>query len=95
MPTPDTHNNMSNGVTKKTFGSDNFRSALENRVLLCDLINRIKPGIIKRVNRLSKPVAGLDDVIVFLKACGKLRLKEAQLFHPGDLQDTSTRVAVK
>uniref|UniRef100_A0A4W5KAM2 Uncharacterized protein n=1 Tax=Hucho hucho TaxID=62062 RepID=A0A4W5KAM2_9TELE len=53
------------------------------------LINRIKPGIIKRVNRLYTPIAGLHNVIVFL------RLKEAQLFRPGDLQDTSTRVAVK
>ncbi|KAJ8012567.1 hypothetical protein DPEC_G00044200 [Dallia pectoralis] len=82
-------------VTKKTFGRNNFRSALENGVLLCDLINRIEPGIIKRVNRLSTPIAGLDNINVFLKACGKLGLKEAQLFHPGDLQDTSTRVTVK
>ncbi|XP_032386053.1 LIM domain only protein 7 isoform X10 [Etheostoma spectabile] len=82
-------------VTKKTFGSDDFRSALENGVLLCDLINKIKPGIIKRVNRLPTPIAGLDNLNVFLKACGKLGLKEAQLFHPGDLQDLSTRVTVK
>ncbi|XP_070831589.1 LIM domain only protein 7 [Chaetodon trifascialis] len=82
-------------VTKKKFGSNDFRSALENGVLLCDLINKLKPGIIKRVNRLPTPIAGLDNLNVFLKACGKLGLKEAQLFHPGDLQDLSTRVTVK
>ncbi|XP_068186021.1 LIM domain only protein 7-like isoform X4 [Antennarius striatus] len=82
-------------VTKKTFGTNNFRSALENGVLLCELINKIKPGIIKRINRLPTPIAGLDNLNVFLKACGKLGLKEAQLFHPGDLQDLSTRVTVK
>ncbi|XP_058235826.1 LIM domain only protein 7b isoform X3 [Hemibagrus wyckioides] len=82
-------------VTKKRFGSSNFRSALENGVLLCDLINKLKPGVIKRVNRLSTPIAGLDNVNVFLKACGKLGLNEAQLFHPGDLQDVSTRVTVR
>ncbi|XP_015243181.1 PREDICTED: LIM domain only protein 7 isoform X5 [Cyprinodon variegatus] len=82
-------------VTKKKFGNGDFRSALENGVLLCDLINKIKPGIIKRVNRLPTPIAGLDNLNVFLKACGKLGLKEAQLFHPGDLQDLSTRVTVK
>ncbi|XP_033984441.1 LIM domain only protein 7 isoform X5 [Trematomus bernacchii] len=86
---------LSKAVTKKTLGSDDFRSALENGVLLCDLINNIKPGIIKRVNRLPTPIAGLDNLNVFLKACGKLGLKEAQLFHPGDLQDLSTRVTVK
>uniref|UniRef100_A0A8C9VN26 LIM domain 7 n=1 Tax=Scleropages formosus TaxID=113540 RepID=A0A8C9VN26_SCLFO len=63
-------------------------------LFLCSLINRIKPGIIKRVNRLSTPIAGLDNINVFLKACGKLGLKEAQLFHPGDLQDLSSRVTV-
>uniref|UniRef100_A0A8C8DS73 LIM domain 7a n=1 Tax=Oryzias sinensis TaxID=183150 RepID=A0A8C8DS73_9TELE len=36
-----------------------------------------------------------DNLNVFLKACGKLGLKEAQLFHPGDLQDLSTRATVK
>ncbi|MEQ2208547.1 hypothetical protein XENOCAPTIV_005679, partial [Xenoophorus captivus] len=82
-------------VTKKKFGNGDFRSALENGVLLCDLINKIKPGIIKKVNRLPTPIAGLDNLNVFLKACGKLGLKEAQLFHPGDLQDLSTRVTVK
>ncbi|XP_053333330.1 LIM domain only protein 7b isoform X1 [Clarias gariepinus] len=82
-------------VTKKRFGSNNFRSALENGVLLCDLINKLNPGIIKRVNRLSTPIAGLDNVNVFLKACGKLGLNDAQLFHPGDLQDVSTRVTVR
>ncbi|XP_047456433.1 LIM domain only protein 7-like isoform X4 [Mugil cephalus] len=82
-------------VTKKKFGSNDFRSALENGVLFCDLINKIKPGVIKRVNRLPTPIAGLDNLNVFLKACGKLGLKEAQLFHPGDLQDLSTRVTVK
>ncbi|KAF0026666.1 hypothetical protein F2P81_021403 [Scophthalmus maximus] len=82
-------------VTKKNFGSSDFRSALENGVLLCDLINKIRPGIIKRVNRLPTPIAGLDNLNVFLRACGKLGLKDAQLFHPGDLQDLSTRVTVK
>uniref|UniRef100_A0A3B4A1E3 Calponin-homology (CH) domain-containing protein n=1 Tax=Periophthalmus magnuspinnatus TaxID=409849 RepID=A0A3B4A1E3_9GOBI len=82
-------------VTGKSFDCSDFRGALENGVLLCDLINKLKPGIIKRVNRLSTPIAGLDNVSVFLKACGKLGLNESQLFHPGDLQDLSTRVTLK
>ncbi|KAM6179535.1 LIM domain only protein 7 isoform 2-T2 [Erethizon dorsatum] len=36
-----------------------------------------------------------DNVNVFLKACEQIGLKEAQLFHPGDLQDLSNRVTVK
>ncbi|KAF7215450.1 transcript variant X14 [Nothobranchius furzeri] len=82
-------------VTEQKFGNNDFRSALENGIRLCELINKIKPGTIRRVNRLPTPIAGLDNLNVFLKACGKLGLKEAQLFHPGDLQDLSTRVTVK
>uniref|UniRef100_A0A671PH86 Uncharacterized protein n=1 Tax=Sinocyclocheilus anshuiensis TaxID=1608454 RepID=A0A671PH86_9TELE len=60
-----------------------------------NLINKIRPGVVKKLNRLATPIAGLDNINLFLKACAKLGLKEAQLFHPGDLQDLSTRVTVK
>ncbi|XP_063102929.1 LIM domain only protein 7 isoform X4 [Cavia porcellus] len=82
-------------VTEKNFETEDFRASLENGILLCDLINKLKPGIIKKINRLSTPIAGLDNVNVFLKACEQIGLKEAQLFHPGDLQDISNRVTVK
>ncbi|XP_047408035.1 LIM domain only protein 7 isoform X3 [Sciurus carolinensis] len=82
-------------VTEKNFETRDFRASLENGVLLCDLINKLKPGIIKKINRLSTPIAGLDNINVFLKACEQIGLKEAQLFHPGDLQDLSNRVTVK
>ncbi|XP_024855906.1 LIM domain only protein 7 isoform X13 [Bos indicus x Bos taurus] len=82
-------------VTEKNFETKDFRASLENGVLLCDLINKLKPGIIKKINRLSTPIAGLDNINVFLKACEQIGLKEAQLFHPGDLQDLSNRVTVK
>lgn len=36
-----------------------------------------------------------DNINVFLRACEQIGLKEAQLFHPGDLQDLSNRVTVK
>uniref|UniRef100_A0A8C6R5E2 LIM domain only 7 n=1 Tax=Nannospalax galili TaxID=1026970 RepID=A0A8C6R5E2_NANGA len=79
-------------LTEKNFETKDFRASLENGFLLCDLINKLKPGIIKKINRLSTPIAGLDNINVFLKACEQIGLKEAQLFHPGDLQDLSNRV---
>uniref|UniRef100_A0A8C3Q101 LIM domain 7 n=1 Tax=Chrysolophus pictus TaxID=9089 RepID=A0A8C3Q101_CHRPC len=63
--------------------------------IILSLINKIKPGIVRKINRLSTPIAGLDNINVFLKACENIGLKEAQLFHPGDLQDLSNRVTVK
>ncbi|XP_053885179.1 LIM and calponin homology domains-containing protein 1 isoform X19 [Malaclemys terrapin pileata] len=82
-------------VTGRSFGDKDFRSGLENGILLCELLNAIKPGLVKKINRLSTPIAGLDNTILFLRGCKELGLKESQLFDPGDLQDTSNRITVK
>ncbi|NXJ35595.1 LIMC1 protein, partial [Ciconia maguari] len=82
-------------VTGRSFGEKDFRSGLENGILLCELLNAIKPGLVKKINRLSTPIAGLDNIILFLRGCKELGLKESQLFDPGDLQDTSNRVTIK
>uniref|UniRef100_A0A8B9D3F8 LIM and calponin homology domains 1 n=1 Tax=Anser cygnoides TaxID=8845 RepID=A0A8B9D3F8_ANSCY len=46
-------------VTGRSFGEKDFRSGLENGILLCELLNAIKPGLIKKINRLPTPIAGL------------------------------------
>ncbi|KAH9488184.1 LIM domain only protein 7, partial [Bulinus truncatus] len=80
-------------VTKKTLQcQDDTRKSLENGVLLCELLNCLQPGVIKRVNRLPTPIAGLDNINVFLKTCkSKFGLTDAQLFNPSDLEDLSQR----
>ncbi|XP_017261656.1 LIM and calponin homology domains-containing protein 1 isoform X2 [Kryptolebias marmoratus] len=82
-------------VTGKSFGDRDFRSALENGILLCELLSAIKPGLVKKINRLPTPIAGLDNLSVFLRGCEELGLKGSQLFDPGDLQDTSIRANLK
>lgn len=42
-------------------------------VLFSSLINKIKPGIVKRVNRLPTPIAGLVSLLGFLSC---LNVKE-------------------
>ncbi|XP_063474821.1 LIM domain only protein 7 isoform X12 [Symphalangus syndactylus] len=49
---------------------------------------------LSRASSTTKP-RFQDNINVFLKACEQIGLKEAQLFHPGDLQDLSNRVTVK
>ncbi|XP_071981136.1 LIM and calponin homology domains-containing protein 1 isoform X2 [Engystomops pustulosus] len=82
-------------VTGRSFGDKDFRTGLENGILLCELLNSIKPGLIKKINRLPTPIAGLDNVTLFLRGCKELGLKESQLFDPGDLQDNSNRTTVR
>ncbi|XP_042593690.1 LIM and calponin homology domains-containing protein 1 isoform X2 [Cyprinus carpio] len=78
-------------VTGRSFNDSDFRGGLVNGILLCELLNTIRPGLVKKINRLPTPVAALDNVALFLKGCLELGLKSSQLFDPGDLQDTSAR----
>ncbi|XP_056328823.1 LIM and calponin homology domains-containing protein 1 [Danio aesculapii] len=78
-------------VTGRSFADRDFRTGLDNGILLCELLSSIRPGLVKKINRLPTPVAAQDNVALFLKGCEEFGLKGSQLFDPGDLQDTSTR----
>ncbi|XP_013384558.1 LIM and calponin homology domains-containing protein 1 isoform X3 [Lingula anatina] len=80
-------------VTRKKFAyPDDPRKSLENGVLLCELLNCLRPGSVRRINRLPTPIAGIDNLNVFLEACEEqVGLKNSQLFNPSELQDLSTR----
>ncbi|XP_029964619.1 LIM and calponin homology domains-containing protein 1 isoform X2 [Salarias fasciatus] len=80
-------------VTGRCFGDRDFRAGLENGILLCELLSSIRPGLVKKINRLPTPVAAVDNLAVFLRGCEDLGLKGSQLFDPGDLQDSSSRPA--
>uniref|UniRef100_UPI001EAE9FFA LIM and calponin homology domains-containing protein 1-like n=1 Tax=Oncorhynchus gorbuscha TaxID=8017 RepID=UPI001EAE9FFA len=82
-------------VTGKSFGEKDFRSGLENGILLCELLCSIRPGLVQKINRLPSPIAGLDNLSVFLRGCEELGLKGSQLFNPGDLQDTSIQANLR
>uniref|UniRef100_A0A4W3ICM8 LIM and calponin homology domains 1 n=1 Tax=Callorhinchus milii TaxID=7868 RepID=A0A4W3ICM8_CALMI len=71
-----------------------FRAGLESGIVLCELLNAIKPGAVKKINRLPTPIAGLDNIALFLRGCEELGLKGSQLFDPGDLQDTTNKSSI-
>ncbi|XP_056625796.1 LIM and calponin homology domains-containing protein 1 isoform X3 [Triplophysa dalaica] len=81
-------------VTGRSFGEKDFRGGLDNGILLCELLSSIRPGLVKKINRLPTPVAALDNVVLFLKGCKELGLRTSQLFDPGDLQDPSIRTKI-
>ncbi|GAB1601365.1 LIM and calponin homology domains-containing protein 1-like isoform X3 [Argonauta hians] len=80
-------------VTRQTFTHpDDPRKSLENGVLLCELLNCLKAGSVKKINRFQTPLAGLDNINVFLEACHTVfGLTKTQLFDSGELQDLSQR----
>ncbi|XP_057196266.1 LIM and calponin homology domains-containing protein 1-like [Triplophysa rosa] len=46
-------------VTGRSFGEKDFRAGLDNGILLCELLSSIRPGLVKKINRLPTPVAAL------------------------------------
>ncbi|XP_077983687.1 uncharacterized protein LOC144438507 isoform X3 [Glandiceps talaboti] len=82
-------------VSGKKFPYTDFRKGLEDGVLLCELMSKIKPGCIRKINRLPTAYAGLDNVNQFLRACEELGLSGSQLFDAGDLQDITRGRDVK
>ncbi|CAF0711793.1 unnamed protein product [Brachionus calyciflorus] len=80
-------------VTNKKFAYPNdFRKSLENGVILCELLNILKPDCIRRINRHSAPIAGIDNLTQFLKACQEhFNLCQANLFDITDLEDLVKR----
>jgi len=80
-------------ITGKQFQYENdFRKSLENGIMLCELLNNLKRNCIKRINRLHVPMAGFDNVNVFLRACQQhFQISQAHLFDSTDLEDLSIR----
>ncbi|XP_070554104.1 LIM domain only protein 7-like isoform X7 [Ptychodera flava] len=76
-------------VSGKNFPYEDFRKALEDGVLLCQLMSKIKPGSIRKINQLPTTYAGLDNINQFLRACESLGLSGSQIFDACDLQDVT------
>jgi len=64
-----------------------FASVLKNGVVLCELINCIEPGSIKKINTMNAPFKQRENIEMFLKACVNYGLKEQDLFQVNDLYE--------
>jgi hypothetical protein len=62
-----------------------FSQSLKDGVLLCELINAIKPGTIKKINNSKMPFKQMENISNFLKACRSLGVAEHSLFETVDL----------
>jgi len=60
---------------------------LKDGVALCQLINALEPGLIKRVNTMKAPFKQRENVEMFLKGCEAYGLKSQDLFQVNDLYE--------
>jgi len=74
-------------VTGETGIKGNFAEALHSGVVLCKLINTIKPGSIKKINENKMAFKQRENIGNFITAVQKLGVHNSQVFGPDDLYD--------
>ncbi|KAJ2043546.1 Protein kinase of the Mitotic Exit Network, partial [Coemansia sp. S2] len=64
-----------------------LRDSLRDGVVLCHLINKLRPGAIKSINTRSLPFTQMENISNFLAAARKLGLESTDLFQTVDLYE--------
>ena len=65
-----------------------FAEMLKDGVMLCNLINALQPGSVKKINTLKTSFKQRENIEMYLKACATYGLKEQDLFQVNDLFET-------
>ncbi|KAL6055860.1 LIM domain protein 3 [Balamuthia mandrillaris] len=60
-------------------------SSLQSGILLCKLVNTIRPGIIRKFNTRRIPLLEMENIGLYLKACWELGVPSSDLFVTSDL----------
>mmetsp|Transcript_10036 Transcript_10036/g.25037 ORF Transcript_10036/g.25037 Transcript_10036/m.25037 type:complete len:254 (+) Transcript_10036:126-887(+) len=67
--------------------SDDFHAALKDGVILCNMLNKAKPGSIKKVNKQRVPFMQMENIESYLEACHQLGMKLQESFVTVDLYE--------
>merc|ERR1712106_1967 len=65
-----------------------FAEILKDGSVLCQLINVISPGAVKKINTMKAPFKQRENIEMYLKACASYGLKEQDLFQVNDLYES-------
>jgi hypothetical protein len=68
--------------------------ALRTGQVLCNLVNRVRPETIVKVNDAGRPFKERENIGSFLKACRELGVQEYALFSTDDLYDARNLLSV-
>jgi len=72
-------------VTGRSWPSNDLWEATKDGVLLCELVNIIKPEAVVKVNRPGKPFQEMENLTYFIGACKVLGVRDSDTFRPPDL----------
>ena len=71
-----------------------LQEALKSGVVLCNLINKIKPGTVKKINKMKMPFMQMENIAAYLTGCKDLGVPDFESFQTVDLFEDSNMKAV-
>lgn len=66
---------------------DGFGGQLKDGKALCNLINKLAPGSVKKVNTMNAPFKQRENIEMYLNACSNYGMTEGDLFQVNDLYE--------
>ncbi|KAG5853866.1 hypothetical protein ANANG_G00031380 [Anguilla anguilla] len=81
-------------VTGRRIG-DNFMEDLKDGVILCELINTLQPGSVKKINNSTQNWHQLENIGNFVRAITDFGLKPHDLFEANDLFENVNHTQVQ
>merc|ERR1712070_76893 len=74
-------------VTGQRFKNGDLWETTKSGVYLCQLINKVKPGLVKYSKTASMPFQCMENITMYIEGCKKLGVKPGQTFRPPDLYE--------
>jgi len=74
-------------VTGESKGDKTTQEWLQNGTVLCSLVNKIKPGQIKKVNSSTMPFKQMENITFYMNAARELGVPEQSMFGTPDLYE--------
>ncbi|XP_048343152.1 calponin-1 isoform X2 [Sphaerodactylus townsendi] len=81
-------------TTGKRIG-ENFMESLKDGVILCELINKLQPGSVRKVNESTQNWHQLENIGNFIKAITKYGVKPHDIFEANDLFENTNHTQVQ
>jgi len=66
---------------------NDFGAVLKNGQILCELVNKLQPGSVKKVNTMNAPFKQRENIEMYLKGCEVYGLVAQDLFQVNDLYE--------
>eukprot|EP00005_Dracoamoeba_jomungandri_P003028 CAMPEP_0174260498 /NCGR_PEP_ID=MMETSP0439-20130205/9766_1 /TAXON_ID=0 /ORGANISM="Stereomyxa ramosa, Strain Chinc5" /LENGTH=203 /DNA_ID=CAMNT_0015344751 /DNA_START=1 /DNA_END=612 /DNA_ORIENTATION=+ len=74
--------------------SGDFHTGLKDGVLLCNLMNRLSPGSVKKINTGRMPFLQMENIAAFLAAAKAAGMADHDLFQTVDLYEAKNMTQV-